>query len=119
MCNGASIGENCVVGGFVGENCRVGANSRVFGSLVHSQLDPTIDWDEIEEPAPVLGERVFVGFGALVIGGVAIQDRVYICAGATVTQDVPSRHIAFGVNQIIDFRAWKERLRHSPLFGGS
>jgi serine O-acetyltransferase len=40
--------------------------------------------------APTLGNNVYVGAGALIIGGVKIGDNVNIGAGAIVVTDVPS-----------------------------
>jgi serine O-acetyltransferase len=46
--------------------------------------------------APVIGNRVFIGAGANVLGHITIGDNVIIGAGAVVTKDVPSRHRAIG-----------------------
>ena len=40
--------------------------------------------------APTLGDNVYVGAGALIIGGIKIGDNVKIGAGAIVVEDVPS-----------------------------
>ena len=40
--------------------------------------------------APTLGDNVYVGAGALIIGGVKIGDNVKIGAGAIVVEDIPS-----------------------------
>ena len=39
---------------------------------------------------PAVGDRVFVGAGARVIGGVTVGDDVFIGVNAIVTEDVPS-----------------------------
>lgn len=99
----AKIGDSCIIGGtLICEKSRIGDNCRVFGNLIHRQLDPTIDWDaeEAEEPAPQLADNVFVGWGATIIGGVNIGEGSYICAGATVTKDVPPHHIVTGTNKL-------------------
>ncbi len=66
---GATVGDDCVIKGHVGENSRVGERCRIFGDLIHSQLDPTIPWDDpaAEESDPVVGDGAFVG--------VALRDR--------------------------------------------
>lgn len=46
---------------------------------------------------PVLGENVFVGSGARIIGGVTVGDRARIGANAVVTEDVPPGATAVGV----------------------
>lgn len=40
--------------------------------------------------APTLGNNVYVGTGAIIIGGVTVGDNVNIGAGAIVVSDVPS-----------------------------
>lgn len=45
---------------------------------------------------PRLGDRVFVGANACIIGGVAIGDDAKIGAGAVVLQDVPAGWTAVG-----------------------
>lgn len=114
----ALIGEDCVIGGFIAERCVVGSRCRVFGQFIHRQADTTQAWDEHEvpEPSAVLGDDTFVGFGALVIGGVRIGPHAYVCAGATVTKDVASGYVAYGVNQIVPASEWRGTLRTNPAF---
>lgn len=45
---------------------------------------------------PTLGNCVFVGVNATVVGGVSIGDDVLIAPGAYVNQDVPAHSIAVG-----------------------
>lgn len=118
ICNEASIGRGCIIGGFVCERAIVRAGSRIFGELLHSQLDPTAGWDDAEEPPPLVEGHAFVGFGAKIIGGIRIGRRAYVCAGAIVTRNVPDRHIAFDVNRTKYYTEWKGALSRSPLFRG-
>lgn len=46
---------------------------------------------------PKLGDRVFIGPGARVLGGISIGDDALIGANAVVTRDVPSGNVATGV----------------------
>lgn len=39
--------------------------------------------------APTIGDNVYIGAGALIIGGVTVGDNVKIGAGAIVVQDIP------------------------------
>lgn len=118
ICNDVRIGQACVIGGFVGERVVIGNRCRIFGKIVHLQYDPHIPWDapEAEEASAVIEDEVFIGFDAIVIGGVKIGRRSYICAGTIITKDVPPFHIAYGVNQIIHYTKWKGKLRNSPFF---
>ena len=118
VCNEALIGEACIIGGFVCERAQVGRGCRIFGQLVHRQLNPTAGWDEEEEEAPVIEEEAFVGFGAKVIGRVRIGRRSYVCAGAIVSKDLQENNVAYGTNRSCHFRDWKGALSRSPLFVG-
>ena len=120
---GATIGDDCVIAGFVCEQARIGRGSRVFGSLIHAQQDPQAPWDGpgSEGEPPVLEQEAFVGWGATVIGPVVLGERAYVAAGAIVSRSVPSRHIAHGNNQVVPYDRWPGALARSPFFlgGGS
>lgn len=45
---------------------------------------------------PKIGDRVYIGPGAVIIGNISIGDDAAIGANAVVTRDVPSRHTAVG-----------------------
>jgi acetyltransferase-like isoleucine patch superfamily enzyme len=117
---GATIGDDCVIAGFVCERARIGRGCRVFGSLIHSQQDPKAPWDGpgAEEDPPVLEDEAFVGWGATVIGPVVLGRRAYVAAGAIVSRSVPGRHIAHGNNQVVPYDRWPGALARSPFFGG-
>lgn len=113
----ARVGDDCVIGGLVGERSVVGSRCRVFGSLVHRQLDPTQPWDadDSAELSARLSDDVFVGWGATVVG-VAIGSGSYVCAGAIVTRNVPAGTIVTGVNQFHRPDEWKGALSGSAFF---
>lgn len=112
------IGSRCIIGGFIPENTVIGDRSRVLGTLTHLHGDASMDWDhhEVPEDAPIIDEDVFVGLGAIVVGAVHIERKAYVCAGATVTSDVPEKHIVSRSGKIIHYSEWKGRLRSSPFF---
>lgn len=68
---------NIVVNGYarIGEDC-------------HLHGDNCIGNDGITEETPQLGDRVDIGVGAKIIGGITIADDVVIGAGAVVTKSV-------------------------------
>jgi acetyltransferase-like isoleucine patch superfamily enzyme len=117
---GATVGDDCVIAGFICEQARIGRGCRVFGSLIHSQQDPQAPWDGpgTEEEPPTLEDEAFVGWGATVIGAVTLGERSYVAAGAIVSRPVPSRHIAHGNNQVVPYDRWPGALAHSPFFTG-
>ena len=47
--------------------------------------------------APVIGDGVYIGPGARVIGGIAVGDNVAIGANCVVTKDVPDNAVVVGV----------------------
>lgn len=109
ICTLARIEAGCVVGGFVADRSVIRANARVFGALLHAQADPAAPWDGTVERAPTVGRGAFVGYGAMVIGGVRIGARSYVCAGAIVTRDIPTDHIVIGVNGCTHRSRWVGR----------
>ena len=112
------VGDDSVIKGHVGDCARIGARCRVAGDLIHRQLDPSQGWDDpgSEEPAPVVADGAFIGWRAVVVGGVNIGAGAYVCAGALVTRDVPPGHIACGRNQIMHPGNWPGALGKSPFF---
>lgn len=114
----ASIGEWCVIGGSVSENTVIEDYVTSFGKLIHTHWDSFSSWDfrDDPEPSPIIRKRSFIGHDSRVIGGVEIGPNAYVCAGATVTRDVPAFHIASGLNKIEHFSKWPGKLRDNPIF---
>lgn len=111
-----TIGKGCVIGGLVCERCVIEDDCRIFGQIVHKQLNTAEPWDEHETPEPsaVVKRNSFIGFGAIIAGGVTIGPNAYVAAGAILTRDVPPGHIAFNRNQIIPVAQWKGELKNNP-----
>lgn len=118
---GVSVGDDSVIKGHIGDSARIGRGCRVAGDLIHRQLDPSRGWDDpaSEEPAPVIADNAFVGWRAVIVGGVNIGSGAYVCAGALVTRDVPAGHIAYGRNQVVPPAQWPGALGKSPFFRDS
>ncbi len=119
ICNESQIGDRCVIGGFIAERTIVGNNCRIFGKLIHLQRNPLLGWDDQDatEDSPIVQDNAFIGFDAVVVGGVTIGFNSYVCANATITRDVPDYYIASGTNKIEHFSKWPgERLRSSTFF---
>ena len=61
----------------------LGADARVAG--------------ERDEPRPiVIGQRVWIGLGAIILKGVTIGDDVVVGAGAVVSRSLPPRSLCVG-----------------------
>jgi len=70
--------------------------SCVIGNRVGIMQDVTLGEGE-RSGAPVIGDDVFIGAGAKVLGPITIGDRVRIVANSLVITDVPSDCTAIGV----------------------
>lgn len=82
-------GQGLVIGGYA----RIGADALLLHQVTIGSPSP----ERVEE-MPVLGDRVFVGAGAKVLGKVTIGDDVFIGVNAVVAQDIAkgSRVLASG-----------------------
>ena len=67
------------------------------------------------QTAPQIGNNVYIGAGAVVIGDIEIGDNVIVGANATVTKSIPAGSIVVGMNKIIQGNI--ERNPH-PHFAG-
>ena len=100
------IGRDCIIAGELVDRTIVGDEVTFQGNTAHSHRDPTGDWDETEEPSPVIERGSVVGIGALVIGGITIGPRAYVAAGEIVKCDVPKETVLQGgkLRPLSDFR---------------
>lgn len=94
--NDVKIGRNCIIGGDLVDRTIVGDEVTYQGNTAHSHKDPTGDWDETEEPSPVIESGSVVAIGALLVGGVRIGPRSYVSAGEIVKCDVPEGQVLQG-----------------------
>ncbi len=67
---------------------RVGCNFRVIGNAVVGVTKG--------HKAPIIGNNVFVGFGAVIAGDIKIADNVAIGANAVVTKDILTPGVSVG-----------------------
>lgn len=51
--------------------------------------------------APVIGDNVFIGTGAVIVGAINIGDNVIIGANSVVTTNVPPNYYAVGIPAVI------------------
>jgi serine O-acetyltransferase len=95
---GATIGRNADLGpGFVilhSIGVVINTNVRAGRDLV---LYHGVTLGAEHGRAPVLGDNVYIGAGAKIIGGVRIGSNVRIGANAVVTKDLPDNATAIGI----------------------
>ncbi len=88
---GATIGPGLMIshghGLVIGQWSRLGAQT----TLMHQVTLGAPGIGRLDE-MPTLGDRVFVGAGAKLIGKITIGDDVFIGANAVVGQDIPAGH---------------------------
>jgi serine O-acetyltransferase len=69
---------------------RIGANLQVHQGV-------TVGWDYQGDRRPIIGDDVFIGAGAKILGPVTVGDRARIGANAVVVCDVPAGATAIGI----------------------
>lgn len=72
-----------------------------FCTIMHNVTIGSDEHKENYRTAPRIGDRVYIGAGAVVIGDIEIGDGVIIGANATVTKSVPAGRIVVGNNRVI------------------
>jgi acetyltransferase-like isoleucine patch superfamily enzyme len=78
------------------ELIRIGSGSVIaFGAIVTDTNHHDIDGSLTTSPT-VLGERVWIGAGAMVLRGVTIGDGAVVAAGSVITTDVPAGSLVAG-----------------------
>ncbi len=91
----------------VNGEARVGRNCR---------LDTQTTIADVRGQTPTIGNDVYIGSGARIIGGVTIGDEVAIGANAVVIEDVPDRVTVGGIPaRIISQRGSRGVLQSPPL----
>jgi serine O-acetyltransferase len=94
--------------------CRISDNFRMphpYGIVIHSGAvigknavimhQVTVGALDLGNQAPVVGDDVYIGAGAKILGGIRIGDRCVIGANAVVTKDMPAGSTVVGANRII------------------
>lgn len=87
----ADIGPGLYIGHFgniVLRRCRLGSHCSIAQSV---HIEPGVDGS-----GPILGDRVWVGAHARIVGGYLVGDRSTVSAGAVVRRDIPSGALFMG-----------------------
>lgn len=81
-----------VFGAKIGENCTLGIN--VVIGLNYSDSNSYAEF-------PTVGDRVYIGHNATIVGGIKIGSDVVVACNAFVNRDVPDHSIVVGNNVVI------------------
>lgn len=87
----ADIGPGLYIGHFgniVVRDCRIGSHCSIHQS-VHVEADH-------DGHGPTIGDRVWVGPHARIVGAYHVGDRSTVSAGAVVSRDIPERALFMG-----------------------
>lgn len=81
----------------VSDLARIGADVTLFGGVTIGRRDQiAADGSRSELGAPQLGDRVWVGPNAIIVGPIVVGDGARIAGGAVVFDDVPPGSIVAG-----------------------
>lgn len=99
----AEIGEGTVffhhgLGCVVHRDAKIGANCSIFSNVVIGNK-----WHNGENDggSPIIGDRVMIGAGAVILGDVTIGDNSIIGANAVITKNVPAESLVVGANRFL------------------
>lgn len=113
------IGNRCVIGtkvdiqygATIGDDVRILNETQIAGGTVigegsfigpgvqtaNDRMPDLDDYQDRGQVAPIIGRKVFVGVGAILLPGITIGDGAVISAGAVVTRDVPAGATVYGM----------------------
>lgn len=79
-------------------NVTIGENCTILQQVTIGANEHKLDF----KAAPQIGNRVYIGAGAKIIGNITIEDDVRIGANAVVTKNVPQGKTVVGYNKLIE-----------------
>jgi UDP-2-acetamido-3-amino-2,3-dideoxy-glucuronate N-acetyltransferase len=89
ICEGVTVGDRV----FVGHGVTFINDKHPQATNAAGELQTSADWELLPT---VVGDRVSIGSGATILGGIRIGDGAVIGAGAVVTKEVPAETVVAG-----------------------
>lgn len=80
----------------VNEKVRIGRNCTLYPGVL-------IGHKTVGGGCPQIGDNVFIGSGAKIIGDITIGNNVTIAANSIVTHDIPNNAVVVNTNQIMKY----------------
>ena len=85
---------------FISQGASIGNDCCIFQQVtIGSNTLP----DSKKNGAPIIGDNVFVGAGAKIIGGITVGNNVRIGANAIITKNIPDNTTVIGINNVISY----------------
>lgn len=85
---------------FIHRNAEIGRNCTIFHQVTIGANEHRGEFWR----APKIGNAVYIGAGAKIIGGITIGDNVRIGANAVVTKNVAENMTVVGINRVFENR---------------
>lgn len=110
----AIIGNNCRIGNFVevknstlGDDTKAAHLAYIGDSIVGRNVNfgsgsITVNFDGVLKHKTIIGDNVFIGCNVNLVAPINIGDNVFLAAGSTVTEDVPTGSLAIARNRQIN-----------------
>lgn len=81
----------------ISRKCKIGKNVTILHQVtIGTKITTEKSVTNTDRLAPIIGDNVYIGAGAKVIGNIKIGDNVLIGANAVVTKDVPDNYTVVG-----------------------
>ena len=117
----STLGKNNWVHGniSIGKYCQIGANVMInstnhpvnyLSTYINSELFNGDLYELKDTKSITIGHDVWIGHGAIILGGVNIGNGCIIAAGAVVTKDIPPYSIAAGVPASVKSKRFNDNI---------
>jgi serine O-acetyltransferase len=96
---------------FISGNAVLGANCVIFQQVTIGSVSLS---DSKNSGSPVIGDNVYIGAGAKIVGAVKVGNNVRIGANAIVYKDIPDNHIVVAAEQrVIEKESYSDNKYYS------